>query len=82
MNRRIELAKATNQKFTPRGLRSFTAEDAGLFLDLLHGPSGCGKSSLVKAGLIPHLSPEVIAIYVEATRSDSRGIGASLCRRR
>jgi hypothetical protein len=98
------LASST-QRITPRGLRSFTAEDAGFFLDLLpgprnreglpesivfwkerieqrdpdqtftvgllYGPSGCGKSSLVKAGLIPSLSTEVIAIYIEATPEET-----------
>jgi eukaryotic-like serine/threonine-protein kinase len=34
---------------------------------LIYGPSGCGKSSLVKAGLLPRLSDDVIAVYVEAT---------------
>ena len=34
---------------------------------LIYGPSGCGKSSLVKAGLLPRLSADVIAVYVEAT---------------
>ncbi len=34
---------------------------------LIYGPSGCGKSSLVKAGLLPRLSSNVIAVYVEAT---------------
>ncbi|MBL8853078.1 MAG: SUMF1/EgtB/PvdO family nonheme iron enzyme [Planctomycetaceae bacterium] len=38
---------------------------------LLYGPSGCGKSSLVKAGLIPNLSPEVIAIHVDATTEET-----------
>ncbi len=38
---------------------------------LLYGPSGCGKSSLVKAGLLPHLSDGVIAVYVEATAEDT-----------
>lgn len=38
---------------------------------LLYGPSGCGKSSLVKAGLLPHLSPNVTAIYVESTPFDT-----------
>ena len=89
----------------PRGLRSFDANDADFFLDLLpgprnrdglpesiafwkqrieqtdpehtfsvgliYGPSGCGKSSLVKAGLLPHLSKNVIAVYVEATPEDT-----------
>ena len=33
---------------------------------LLYGPSGCGKSSLIKAGLLPRLAPQVVSIYVEA----------------
>jgi serine/threonine protein kinase/formylglycine-generating enzyme required for sulfatase activity len=38
---------------------------------VLVGPSGCGKSSLVKAGLLPRLSPDVIAIYLEASPEDT-----------
>ena len=38
---------------------------------LIYGPSGCGKSSLVKAGLLPRLSADVIAVYVEATGEDT-----------
>src|SRR5262245_7072909 len=38
---------------------------------LLYGPSGCGKSSLVKAGLLPRLSDDVIAVYVEATAEET-----------
>jgi hypothetical protein len=33
---------------------------------VLYGPSGCGKSSLMKAGLLPRLSPKVLPLYVEA----------------
>jgi len=89
----------------PKGLRSFDAEDADFFLELLpgprdrdglpdsirfwkkrieasdpdktfsvgliYGPSGCGKSSLVKAGLLPRLADSVIAVYVEATASET-----------
>ena len=40
--------------------------EPGDFLVLV-GPSGCGKSSLVKAGLLPQLSHDVISLYVEAT---------------
>jgi serine/threonine protein kinase/formylglycine-generating enzyme required for sulfatase activity len=40
-------------------------------IGLLYGPSGCGKSSLVKAGLLPRLSADVVAVYVEATPSDT-----------
>ena len=33
---------------------------------VLYGPSGCGKSSLVRAGLLPRLSPHIQSVYVEA----------------
>jgi len=104
-------------QIVPKGLRSFDADDADFFLDLLpgprnrsglpesiqfwktrieesdpektfsvgliYGPSGCGKSSLVKAGLLPRLSKEVTAIYVEATPDETetrilRGLRKSL----
>jgi serine/threonine protein kinase/formylglycine-generating enzyme required for sulfatase activity len=38
---------------------------------LIYGPSGCGKSSLVKAGLLPRVSDDVIAVYVEATAGET-----------
>jgi serine/threonine protein kinase/formylglycine-generating enzyme required for sulfatase activity len=38
---------------------------------LIYGPSGCGKSSLVKAGLLPHLSKSIVAVYVEATGEET-----------
>lgn len=38
---------------------------------ILYGPSGCGKSSLVKAGLLPRLSREVVAVYLEATAAET-----------
>jgi serine/threonine protein kinase/formylglycine-generating enzyme required for sulfatase activity len=38
---------------------------------LIYGPSGCGKSSLVKAGLLPHLSDDVVTLYVEATARET-----------
>ncbi len=34
---------------------------------LLYGPSGCGKTSLLKAGILPVLSPAIKYVYVEAT---------------
>jgi eukaryotic-like serine/threonine-protein kinase len=92
-------------KIIPKGLRSFDAQDADFFLELLpgprdrdglpdgirfwkarieerdpdnaftvgliYGPSGCGKSSLMKAGLLPRLSKDVMAIYVEATAEET-----------
>ena len=44
-----------------------TDADNTFTVGLIYGPSGCGKSSLVKAGLLPRLSDDVIAVYVEAT---------------
>jgi serine/threonine protein kinase/formylglycine-generating enzyme required for sulfatase activity len=38
---------------------------------LIYGPSGCGKSSLVKAGLLPRLSDNVMAVYVEASAGET-----------
>ena len=45
--------------------------DKAFSVGLICGPSGCGKSSLVKAGLLPHLSDGVLAVYVEATPSET-----------
>src|SRR5208337_2063730 len=92
-------------KIVPKGLRSFDANDADFFLELLpgprdreglpdsirfwktrieetdadntfpvglvYGPSGCGKSSLVKAGLLPRLSSDVITVYLEAAADET-----------
>ncbi len=92
-------------KIVPKGLRSFDAQDADFFLELLPGPrdrnglpdslrfwkarieekesertfsvglicgpSGCGKSSLVKAGLLPRLADDVLAVYLEATAEET-----------
>ena len=48
-----------------------TDPDKTFDVGLIYGPSGCGKSSLVKAGLLPHLSKSVVAIYVEATAEET-----------
>ena len=48
---------------------------------LLYGPSGSGKSSLVRAGILPRLSRQVRAIYVEASATGTEaGIRAALVR--
>ncbi len=48
---------------------------------LLYGPSGSGKSSLVRAGLLPRLSHQVRAIYVEASATGTEAsIRAALLR--
>lgn len=37
----------------------------------IYGPSGCGKSSLIKAGVLPRLSPAIIVVFVEASADDT-----------
>ena len=48
-----------------------TDADHTFAVGLICGPSGCGKSSLVKAGLLPRLSAQVIPVYVEATANET-----------
>jgi serine/threonine protein kinase/tetratricopeptide (TPR) repeat protein len=48
-----------------------TDPDNTFKVGLIYGPSGCGKSSLVKAGLLPRLSEEVISVYIEATPGET-----------
>ncbi|MBS0266142.1 MAG: SUMF1/EgtB/PvdO family nonheme iron enzyme [Planctomycetes bacterium] len=38
---------------------------------LIYGPSGSGKSSLVRAGLFPRLSRDILCVYVAATPADT-----------
>ena len=48
-----------------------TDPDTTFTVGLIYGPSGCGKSSLVKAGLLPRLSEDVIPVYIEATPEET-----------
>ncbi len=48
-----------------------TDPDDTFSVGLIYGPSGCGKSSLVKAGLLPRLSDDVLAVYLQATAKDT-----------
>jgi eukaryotic-like serine/threonine-protein kinase len=48
-----------------------TNPDNTFSVGLIYGPSGCGKSSLVKAGLLPRLSHDVIVVYIEATAEET-----------
>ncbi len=57
-------------RFWKTRIETTDADDA-FAVGLLYGPSGCGKSSLVKAGLLPRLSDDVIPVYVEATADDT-----------
>ncbi len=45
--------------------------DSTFSVGLIYGPSGCGKSSLVKAGLLPRLSENIISVYLEATANET-----------
>src|SRR5262249_22180133 len=47
-----------------------TDPDNTFAVGLLYGPSGCGKTSLVRAGLLPRLSRDVVAVYVEGTADE------------
>jgi serine/threonine protein kinase/formylglycine-generating enzyme required for sulfatase activity len=38
---------------------------------VIYGTSGCGKSSMVKAGLLPLLSEDVLHVYIEATPGET-----------
>jgi len=66
------LPGARDRDGLPAGLRFWkdrveeTDADETFRVGLIYGPSGCGKSSLVKAGLLPRLSKDVIPVYVEA----------------
>ncbi len=61
----------------PEGIRFWkthieeTDADNTFTVGLIYGPSGCGKSSLVKAGLLPRLPDDVLAVYVEATAKET-----------
>ena len=48
-----------------------TDADQTFPVGLIYGQSGCGKSSLIKAGLLPRLSDDVIDVYVEATAEET-----------
>jgi serine/threonine protein kinase/formylglycine-generating enzyme required for sulfatase activity len=48
-----------------------TDPDNTFSVGLIYGPSGCGKSSLMRAGLLPRLSDDVISVYVEATAAET-----------
>lgn len=48
-----------------------TDSDETFAVGLIYGPTGCGKSSLIKAGLVPRLSSDVITVYVEATADET-----------
>jgi len=45
--------------------------DATFPVGLIYGPSGSGKSSLLRAGVLPHLSSAVTPLYVEATPEET-----------
>jgi eukaryotic-like serine/threonine-protein kinase len=67
------LPGARDRDGLPDGLRFWksriesTDADTTFRVGLIYGPSGCGKSSLVKAGLLPRLSKDVLTVYIEST---------------
>ena len=42
-------------------------EKSQFSVGLIQGPSGCGKSSIIRAGLLPNLSSNIIPIYIDAS---------------
>lgn len=48
--------------------------DRALTVGLLFGPSGCGKTSLVRAGLLPRLSPRHRVVYLEAVADSTEAV--------
>lgn len=48
-----------------------TDSDKTFSVGLIYGPSGCGKSSLVKAGLLPLLSEDVISLHIDSTQDET-----------
>ncbi len=52
------------------GIEEPDAEKA-FTVGVIIGPSGSGKSSLVRAGLLPKLSPDITAIYIEASAENT-----------
>jgi serine/threonine protein kinase len=110
------LSDSQRVTIVPKGLRSYDAQDADFFLELLpgprdrhglpdsirfwkgkieatdsetafpvgliYGPSGCGKSSLVKAGLLPRLSDQMLAVYLEATAGETEARLGNALRKR
>jgi len=48
-----------------------TQGEKAFAVGVVYGPSGCGKTSLVRAGLLPNLSPEVQVVFLDATAQDT-----------
>lgn len=74
----LELLPGPRDRYgLPDGLRFWKTRveekdpDNTFSVGLIYGPSGCGKSSMVKAGLLPRLSPDVLSVYLEATPDET-----------
>ena len=69
------LPGARDEQGLPESIRFWKhrieSNDENFSVGVIYGPSGCGKSSLVKAGLLPRLSNDVAAVYIEATADDT-----------
>ncbi|MFK7821041.1 MAG: protein kinase [Planctomycetaceae bacterium] len=46
---------------------SITDRAADVPVGIIYGRSGCGKSSLVRAGILPRLPPDVLPVYADCT---------------
>ena len=56
--------------------------DKTFTVGLVYGPSGCGKSSMMKAGLLPRLSSDVLTFYLEATSDRTESTLLAMLRKR
>ncbi len=56
--------------------------DQTFAVGLVYGPSGCGKSSMMKAGLLPRLAPDIVPIYLEATVDETERTLLTLIRKK
>lgn len=48
-----------------------TDPDRTFSVGVIYGPSGCGKTSRMRAGLLPRLSQDIVAVYVECTGQET-----------
>jgi serine/threonine protein kinase/formylglycine-generating enzyme required for sulfatase activity len=57
-------------RFWKTRLDELKSEEA-FAVGVMYGPSGCGKTSLVRAGLVPQLSPTTHVVFLDATAHDT-----------
>lgn len=71
----------TSVRFWKKGIDARDSEET-FRVGLLYGPSGCGKSSLIKAGVLPRTSSDVVPLFVDASASNTETEILRLLRRK